>query len=143
MHLTLKREATRPPGMNSLQQQAKFDTFVAEFNTERPHEAIAMKCPAEVYRPSTRPYRGLPNLSYPFHDREILVTACGRICMHRKKINISTVLAGQTLGIKEVDDGIWLVTFMHYDLGYFDDETCRLEPIENPFGPKVLPLRSE
>ena len=85
MHLTLKREATRPPGMNSLQQQAKFDTFVAEFNTERPHEAIAMKCPAEVYRPSTRPYRGLPNLSYPFHDREILVTACGRICMHRKK----------------------------------------------------------
>ena len=42
-----------------------------------------------------------------------------------------------------VGERIWLVTFMHYDLGYFDDETCRLEPIENPFGPKVLPLRSE
>jgi putative transposase len=28
-------------------------------------------------------------------------------------------------------------------LGYFDDETCRLEPIENPFGPKLLPIRSE
>ena len=39
--------------------------------------------------------------------------------------------------------GIWLVTFMHYDLGYFDDETCRLEPIENPFGPKVLPMSPE
>jgi transposase InsO family protein len=49
MHLTLKKEATRPPGMNSLQQQAKFDAFIEEFNTERPHEAIAMKCPAEVY----------------------------------------------------------------------------------------------
>ena len=47
MHLTLKKEATRPPGMNSLQQQAKFDTFLQEFNTERPHEALAMKCPAE------------------------------------------------------------------------------------------------
>jgi transposase InsO family protein len=140
MHLTLKREATRPPGMNSLQQQAKFDTFVAEFNTERPHEAIAMKCPAEVYRPSTRPYRGLPNLSYPFHDREILVTACGRICMHRKKINISTVLAGQTVGIKEVDDGIWLVTFMHYDLGYIDLEQRTLQPLDNPFGPRLLPM---
>jgi transposase InsO family protein len=140
MHLTLKREATRPPGMNSLQQQAKFDTFVAEFNTERPHEAIAMKCPAEVYRPSTRPYRGLPNLSYPFHDRETLVTACGRICMHRKKINISTVLAGQTVGIKEVDDGIWLVTFMHYDLGYIDLEQRTLQPLDNPFGPRLLPM---
>ena len=39
-----------------------------------------------------------------------------------------------------VSDWIWLVTFMPYDLGYFDDETCRLEPIDNPFGPKVLPM---
>ena len=37
-------------------------------------------------------------------------TACGRICLYRKKINISSVLAGQRLGIKEVDEGIWLVT---------------------------------
>src|ERR1700726_132972 len=59
MHLTLKKEATRPPGMNSLQQQARFDTFVCEFNVERPHEALAMKCPAEVYAASTRLYRGL------------------------------------------------------------------------------------
>ncbi len=45
MHLTLKKEATRPPGMNSLQQQARFDDFVSEFNIERPHEALAMKTP--------------------------------------------------------------------------------------------------
>jgi transposase InsO family protein len=140
MHLTLKREATRPPAMNSLQQQAKFDAFVQEFNTERPHQAIAMKCPAEVYSPSTRPYQGLPELSYPFHDRDILVTTCGRICMHRKKINISTVLAGQSLGIKEVDEGIWLVSFMHYDLGYIDLEQRTLQPLDNPFGPRLLPM---
>ena len=65
-----------------------------------------MKMPAEVYSASTRPYKGLPELIYPFHDRDKLVTACGRICMHRKKINISTALAGQKSGIKEVDDGI-------------------------------------
>ncbi len=140
MHLTLKREATRPPAMNSLQQQAKFDAFVQEFNTERPHQAIAMKCPAEVYSPSTRPYQGLSDLSYPFHDRDILVTTCGRICMHRKKINISTVLAGQSLGIKEVDEGIWLVSFMHYDLGYIDLEQRTLQPLDNPFGPRLLPM---
>jgi transposase InsO family protein len=140
MHLTLKKEATRPPGMNVLQQQAKFDTFVQEFNTERPHQALAMKYPAELYSPSTRPYQGLPELSYPFHDRDILVTTCGRICMHRKKINLSTVLAGQTLGIKEVDDGIWLVSFMHYDLGYIDLEQRTLQPLHNPFGPRLSPM---
>ena len=140
MHLTLKREATRPAGMNSLQQQARFDAFVEEFNTERPHEAIAMKCPAEIYKPSHRPYHGLPDLAYPLHDRDILVTACGRICMHRKKINISTVLAGQTVGIKEVDDGIWLVSFMRYDLGYIDLEQKTLQPLDNPFGPRLSPM---
>ena len=140
MHLTLKKEATRPPGMNSLQQQARFDDFVHEFNTERPHEALAMRRPAEVYTPSQRPYAGLPDLAYPFHDRDILVTACGRICMHSKKINISTVLAGQRLGIKEVDEGIWLVSFIDYDLGYIDLENRNLQPIDNPFGPRLSPM---
>lgn len=140
MHLTLKKETTRPPGMNSLQQQARFDAFISEFNTERPHEALDMACPADVYTASTRPYTGLPELEYPFHDKDILVTACGRICMHRKKINISTVLAGQKLGIKEVDEGIWLVSFMHYDLGYIDLEQRTLQTIDNPFAPRLSPM---
>jgi transposase InsO family protein len=138
MHLTLKQEATRPPGANILQQQGRFDAFVHEFNTERPHEALEMKCPAQLYAASPRRYDGLPELSYPFHDRDVLVTACGRLCLHRKRINISTVLAGQKLGIKEVDDGIWLVSFMHYDLGYFDLEQKTLQPLDNPFGPKPV-----
>lgn len=64
----------------------------------------------------------------------------GRICLHRKKINISTVMAGQRLGIKEVDDGIWLVSFMHHDLGYIDLEQKTLQTIENPFGARLLPM---
>ncbi|MCM0018739.1 MAG: integrase core domain-containing protein [Tagaea sp.] len=134
MHLKRKKETTHPPGLNSLQQQAKFDAFRDEFNAERPHEALGMKFPAEVYVPSTRPYRGLSEIAYPFHDRQIDVTACGRICLHRKKINLSLVFAGQTLGIKEVEDGIWLVSFMHYDLGYIDLEQRTLQPIDTPFG---------
>src|SRR6201985_3302247 len=138
MHLTLKQEATRPPGMNSLQQQGRFDALVQEFNTERPHEALAMKYPAELYAPSPRRYDGLPELTYPFHDRDILVTACGRICPPRKRINISPVLAGQRLGIKEVDDGIWLVSFSHYDLGYFDLGAEDLATPRQPVRPEVV-----
>lgn len=140
MHLTLKKEATRPPGVNSLQQQARFDAFVREYNTERPHEALGMKTPAELYRASHKPYRGLPELSYPLHDREVIVTACGRICMHRKRINVSQVFAGQRVGIKEVDEGIWIVSFMHYDLGYIDLEQKTLQPLDNPFGPRLSPM---
>ena len=143
MHLTLKKETTRPPHMNSLQQQARFDEFVQEFNIERPHDALGLRTPAELYIPSSNPYFGLPNLTYPLHDREYLVTSCGRICMHRKKINISTVLAGQKLGLKEVDEGIWLVSFMHDDLGYIDLEQKTLQPIDNPFGTRVSPISPE
>jgi len=50
--------------------------------------------------------------------------------------------AGRTRG-DQVSEHVWLVTFLEDDLGYFDDETYRLEPIANPFGPKVLLMCSE
>ena len=133
----MKKEATKPAARNFLQQQARFDDFIDCYNHERPHQALAMKYPAELSQPSPRSYRGLGELDYPFHDRTVTVTHCGRICIGKRKINLSQVFAGQNVGIKEVSDRFWLVTFMKYDLGFFDHETCRLEPVNNPFEPKV------
>jgi putative transposase len=139
MHLTLKAETTKPAGDNFLQQQARFDDFIEYLNEVRPHQALSMNSPASCYQPSPRPYRGLPELEYPFHDKTVVVTRCGRICLRRKKVNLSTVFAGQKVGIKQVEEKLWLASFMSYDLGYFDEDACRLEPIENPFAAKVLP----
>jgi putative transposase len=143
MHLTLKKEVTKPAAKNLLQQQGRFDRFIQEFNHERPHQGIGMKYPAELYVSSSRPYKGLSDLEYPFHDRTITVTCCGRICIGRRKINLSTVFAGQNVGIKEVSDKVWLVSFMQYDLGFFDQETGWITSVENPFGAKVLPMCPE
>ena len=143
MHLTLKRDATKPAAANVFQQQARFDRFVAQFNDERPHQALEMRTPADAYTRSPRPYRGLTPLTYPWHDWTATVTHCGRICRHNRKINLSQVFAGQLVGVRQETDRIWLVSFMEYDLGYFDDETCRLEPIHNPFGPDLLPMLPE
>ena len=143
MHLTLKKEATKPAAQNLLQQQARFDDFIDCYNHERPHQALDMRYPGELYAASLRPYRGLGELAYPFHDRTITVTHCGRICFGRRKINLSLALAGQNVGVKQVTDRVWLVSFMQYDLGFFDDETGRLEPGANPFEAKVLPMSPE
>ena len=140
MHLTLKQATTKPPAANLLQQQAKFEDFIHEYNYERPHQALDMKRPADLYHRSPRPYRGLPDIEYPFHERTVTVTQCGRICMGTKKVNLSQVFAGQNVGIRQEEDNIWLVSFMQYDIGYFDLEACRVEPVENPFGPKVLTM---
>ena len=143
MHLTLKREATKPAAANVLQQQARFDTFLERYNQDRPHQALGMKVPADLYTRSPRLYRGLEDLAYPFHDTTMTVTHCGRLCFNGRKVNLSHVFAGQNVGVTQVAERVWLVTFMQYDLGYFDDESCRLEPVANPFGAKVLPMCPE
>ena len=78
-----------------------------------------LRAPAPIHRSQTQ---------IRFHERDVLVTNCGRICMYGKKINIFTVMAGQRLDIEEVDDGVWLVSFMRYDLGYIDLEQRTLQP---------------
>src|SRR5882724_9080127 len=95
MHRTLKRETTRPPRQNLLQQQEVFDAFIAEFNSERPHEALSMKRPAQLYAPSPRPYPDeLPEPDYSTHDDVINVTACGSIYLYRRKqIYLSAALS--------------------------------------------------
>ncbi len=72
------------------------------------------------------------------------MTLCGRICIGRRKINVSTVFADQTVGIREVEDQIWLISFMDCDLGFFDEDQGRVEPGPNPFVPdKVLTMSPE
>jgi putative transposase len=142
LHLTLKKEATKPASFNFLQQQERFDRFIEVYNNERPHQALNGAYPGELYTPSVRVHQPPPEPDYPFHDRTVRVTSCGRICLGRRKINLSQVFAGQVIGIKEVEDKIWLVSFLKYDLGFFDLKEGRVEPAPNPFVPEKLQTMS-
>lgn len=130
MHLDLKREATRPAGANILQQQERFDRFVHVYNHERPHEALGQRTPASVYAPSQRDYpTTLPELEYPTHDHTLKVFGNGDLWLIRGHVfHLSIVLAGQHVGVREVEDGRWLISFMQFDLGYYDCRTRAFEP---------------
>jgi len=117
MHLTLKKEATKPAAGNFLQQQARFDKFTEVFNNQRPHEALDMKYPARSISPHPAATPDCRTSTIRCHDKTSSSPVGGRICLGKKKINFSTVFAGQAVGIKEVHDDIWLVSFMDYDLG--------------------------
>ena len=106
----MKNETTKPPSFNFLQQQERFDRFIEVYNDERPHQALGGKYPGQVYTPSNRIYRPADEPEYPYHDKAVRVTKCGRICIGRRKINLSRSLANQTVGIREVADKIWLVS---------------------------------
>ena len=109
-------------------------------NNPRPHPALKGRYPAEFHTPSSRVYRAPDPLEYPLRDRTIRVTQCARICIGKRKINLSIVFAGQFVGIREVADKIWLVSFLDFDLGYFDEAAARVEPGTNPFASKVLTM---
>lgn len=95
------------------------------------------------WRDSTpRSSGALPSLEYPLHDRTITVTQCGRPCFGRRKVNLSAVFAGQDVGVREVANHVWLISFMHYDLGFFDDQCNRVECAPSSFGAK-LPMSPE
>ncbi|MEJ7603143.1 MAG: integrase core domain-containing protein [Kofleriaceae bacterium] len=135
MHRTLKAETTRPAKTNLLQQQERFDAFVDEFNQERPHEAINMKFPADVFVPSSRAHpKNLPELDYPTHDDVVVVNRYGHLRFGGRQVQLTSALAGQPVGVREEMDGRWLVSFASLDLGHVErDRTF------TPINPSVPP----
>jgi transposase InsO family protein len=127
MHRTLKAETTRPPAANFLQQQERFDRFIEHFNTERPHEALDMRRPADVFVRSMRTYSGEPPPpDYPFHDLVTNVTAQGHFRIPGQgrrcpNVFLSGALARQRVGLRELGDDRWLVSFLDIDLGILDE----------------------
>jgi transposase InsO family protein len=134
MHRTLKAETTRPARSNLMQQQERFDDFRQEFNEQRPHEALAMKRPAEVYCSSNRQLpKPLPELNYPLHDDAVTVGRGGHIRLPRgRQAFLSGALVHQTVGLREEIDGRWLVTFASLDLGTYDPRTGSFDPVSPP-----------
>lgn len=126
MHRTLKAETTRPAAANLLQQQERFTRWVDIFNNERPHEALGQNTPASVYRASPRKFPSvLEEPKYPLHDLTAVVGPAGHIRIPgsgRKlpQFFVTAALRGQKLGLRELDSGAWLVSFLDFDIGQLD-----------------------
>ncbi|MGH7628733.1 MAG: DDE-type integrase/transposase/recombinase [Gemmatimonadales bacterium] len=128
MHRTLKAATTRPPAADHRAQQRCFNAFRAEFNAERPHESLGMQPPATLYRPSPRSYRGpVEPLTYPGHFELRKVSRNGGIRWQKAWVNVSHVLAEETVGLEAVADGLWDVYYRSVKLGRFSERTGRIE----------------
>ncbi len=134
MHKTLKQTVTKPPGNNLLQQQEMLDSFMTVFNNERPHEALSMQCPGDIYKASNKSYpKILEDYDYKTCDFTRRVQKSGVIRFNGgRRVFISDVFAEQQVGIREVEDGVWSINFMDYELGYFSQDN-KFNPAKNPF----------
>jgi putative transposase len=149
MHRTLKAATARPPQQDLAAQQRRFDRFREEYNTERPHEALADATPASCYGASPRTYPShLGPLEYPGHFERRRVSRNGGVRWAHQWVNVSHLLAELEIGFEEIDDGLWNVYFgpvwlgrLHEAVGTIVDRLGR--SVRGPNGhlkDKVLPI---
>jgi transposase InsO family protein len=142
MHRTLKQETTRPAQANGLAQQEVFDSFVDEFNTNRPHEALKMKTPASVYKPSPRQFLPVPTpLTYPTHDIEATVKHNGHAYFNplKKRLFVGEAFVGERIGFREIDAHSWVVNFIDFELGIIDIASEQILTKATPRGCHLCP----
>ncbi|MFZ1106641.1 MAG: integrase core domain-containing protein, partial [Hyphomicrobiaceae bacterium] len=121
MHRTLKALTSKPAAATAGGQQVRFDRFRAHYNEERPHEALGQVAPARRWQPSARPLPG--RLDAPWYDAEHEVRrlhAPGIVTWQGERMYVGEALAGELVGLAELDGGAHIVRFCGRDLGVID-----------------------
>jgi len=139
-HERLHRDIARElEGVQHEERQAAFETWRREFNEERPHQALGMRVPAELYHPSVGKWNGTPaQISYPGMATR-RVKKAGAICYEDQRIFISQALAGWDLGLRYRTQEVMEVYFAQLLLGVLETPTAAFIPItETPPPPKSM-----
>ncbi|MCF7824828.1 MAG: integrase core domain-containing protein [Candidatus Marinimicrobia bacterium] len=132
MHRTLKADCTIPPSRHMNTQQKRFNSWKSEYNYERPHDALEGNTPMDLYRPSENVMPDkLPKPDYPDHFEVRYVSANNCIRWESKWVGICSALAGEHIGLEEVDNNTWAVYFFWKRIGFMDVKTRR---IRDPYG---------
>jgi len=129
LHRTLKRESTLPPRASLRAQQHAFEYFRAEYNDERPHQALGQCTPTEFYQPSNRTYPSrVPEVEYPRGFIVRRVRYAGTIKWQGRFVYVSHVLRGEPVGLYQTGEDTWSVYFGTLQLGRLDAHCIRVEP---------------
>jgi transposase InsO family protein len=130
MHRTLKQDAAQPPAANRRKQQQELDRFRQEYNEVRPHEALGMRTPAEVYQPSPRAYPA--RVLEPEYPATMLVRSVhshGHFRWKKQDVFLSEVLWGENVGLLPEDDRWFTIYFAQLPLARFDSQKLRVVPL--------------
>jgi transposase InsO family protein len=130
MHRTLLEATAQPPERSRARQQRSFDRFRQEFNHERPHEALQMRTPAEVYQHSDRVYPDrLAPVEYGSDRLVRTVGSCGRIRWSGERIFITKALGNEPIGLEGVADGLWRLWYSFHPIGWLDERIMQVQEL--------------
>jgi transposase InsO family protein len=133
LHRDIAGELERQIEGDLAEHAAAFETWRREFNEQRPHEALGLRCPAERYQPSERRYPGTPEqLQYQAGYRQRKVQATGSIRIDGSTIALSKALHGWNVGLQPAGASAYLVYFARLCLGRIDLETESFQTVDPP-----------
>ena len=127
MHRDLKAACAKPSAYDLKAQQRRLNHFVKQYNNIRPHEALAMKTPADMHDFSTRPFpEKIPNFDYDANYKVLKVTQNGAIRWKSYYwVYLTSALKGKYVAIEDLSNGIWKVFYRNVFLGFFDEKNLR------------------
>jgi putative transposase len=129
MHLTLKLEIANPAAKDLKAQQRRTNKWVRSFNQERPHEALDMKTPEEIYFASELRYHGVKPLDYSSEFEVRMVNSKGDIQWLNHRRFIGEAFKGQYLGLRRYDGQAHEVYLGEFLLGHLPDaHFCAFRP---------------
>ena len=131
MHADIAREIEGKIPGGIAANQAALETWVEEYNSVRPNEAIGMKTPDEVYRPSPRKYTGdFDVLEYPAGYLPRKVFKSGEIILNGVRVTIGSALRGWHIGLRpQKQSGMYDVFLAEFLLGTLDMNSCCFTPL--------------
>lgn len=130
LHRTLKAETASPPAATRRGQQRAFDRFRREYNQERPHEALGQCTPASCYSASVRTYPArVPQPEYDSSVQARRVAVRGQFRWKNHKVFLTESLAGEMVGLEQIDDRYYTVYFAHMAIAIFDSYLLRTHPL--------------
>lgn len=128
MHCTLQQETASPPAKTRRAQQQRFDEFRAEYNQDRPHEALGQTPPAHHYETSLRPYpERVSAIDYPADWSTRAVSAGGQMRWKGEYVFVAHALEGERVGLEQIDEQRWRVWFSSYEVGVLDEVKLRIQ----------------
>lgn len=131
-HKTLKQETALPPKSSFRAQQQAFGRFVAEYNNDRPHEALEGRTPADLYEPSTRTApRTVDAFEYPGHYEVRTVRKDGRARWQGGLLYVTDLLVHERIGLEQISDRHWTMHWGPVELGIVDSAKNKLVAHEN------------
>jgi transposase InsO family protein len=148
LHLTLLQDTASPPAASARAQVRRFAKFQCEYNQERPHQALANLTPAQVYAVSPRRFDGILREPVYGPDHKVRrVRSSGEIKWGGTRIYINEALAGEAIGLIEIEDGARQAWFGPIELGLISHRGTRLQRprqqargrVDNPRGLPTSP----